>query len=172
MYQTTKLVELLSGGCNELWQAEVTYVLVLGHGWWYAVTVIDDYSRDLLVCHFKWNDTAAEVNRALDTARADAQRLHGGFEKVPLLVTDNESSFMAHRIQEHIRGLFTHVRIAYRTPTQLGLLERFHQTLKSEEVRWRLYDSPGHARTSLDEFRQRYNRVRPTGHWFRYVVMR
>jgi hypothetical protein len=29
---------------------------------------------------------------------------------------------------------FAHVRIAYRTPTQLGLLERFHQTLKTEEV--------------------------------------
>jgi hypothetical protein len=27
-----------------------------------------------------------------------------------------------------------HVRSAYRTPTQLGLLERFHQTLKTEEV--------------------------------------
>ena len=143
MYQTTKLVELLSGGCNELWQAEVTYVLVLGHGWWYAVTAIDDYSRDLLVCHFKWNDTAAEVNRALDMARADAQRLHGGFEKVPLLVTDHGSSFMTRRFQEHIRGLLRHVRIAYRTPVQLSLLERLHQTLKSEEVHWCLYDSLG-----------------------------
>jgi len=26
------------------------------------------------------------------------------------------------------------VRIQYRTPTQLGLLERFHRTLKEEEV--------------------------------------
>ena len=33
------------------------------------MTAIDDYSRDLLVCHFKWNDTAAEANRALDMAR-------------------------------------------------------------------------------------------------------
>ena len=140
---------------------------VPGHGWWYAVTVIDDYSRDLLVCHFPWNDTKAEVKRALDMARAGAQQLRGGFEKVPLMVTDHESSFIARRFQENIRGLFRHVRITYRTPTQLGLLERFHQMLKSEGVRWRLYDSPGHARACLDEFRQRYNRVRPTGHWFR-----
>ena len=70
------------------------------------------------------------MNPALDIAYAEAQRLHDGFEKVPLLVTDNELSFMARRFQEHIRGLFTHVRIAYRTPTQLGLLERFDQTLK------------------------------------------
>jgi hypothetical protein len=36
---------------------------------------------------------------------------------------------------------FSHVRIRYRTPTQIGLLERFHQTLKIEEVYWRLYDN-------------------------------
>ncbi len=48
-------------------------------------------------------------------------------------------------------------------PTQLGLLERFHQTLKVEEVYWRLYDSPFHARQCLEEFRRRYNTSRP--HW-------
>jgi hypothetical protein len=45
----------------------------------------------------------------------------------------------------------------------LGLLERFHQTLKTEEVYWKLYASPSEARTSLEAFRQRYNAVRP--HW-------
>ncbi|MEX0655302.1 MAG: hypothetical protein WD534_04250 [Phycisphaeraceae bacterium] len=40
----------------------------------------------------------------------------------------------------------SHVRTAYRTPTQLGLLERFHRTLKQEEVYWRLYESPADAR--------------------------
>jgi putative transposase len=50
-----------------------------------------------------------------------------------------------------------------RTPTQLGLLERFHQTLKHEEVYWKLYQSPAEARESLENFRRRYNEVRP--HW-------
>ena len=60
------------------------YVHVPGHGWWYAVTVIDDCSRDLLAYHFTWNDKAAEVNRALDMARTEAQRLPSGFGKVAL----------------------------------------------------------------------------------------
>ena len=55
------------------------------------------------------------------------------------------------------------MRIGYRTPTQLGLLERFYQTLKTEEVYWKLYASPGEARESLEVFRRRYNEVRP--HW-------
>jgi transposase InsO family protein len=42
-------------------------------------------------------------------------------------------------------------------------LERFHEALKTEEVHWRLYEDPEHARCSLGEFRARYNTVRP--HW-------
>ncbi|HVX14278.1 MAG TPA: integrase core domain-containing protein [Pirellulales bacterium] len=53
--------------------------------------------------------------------------------------------------------------VARCTPQQLGLLERFHQTLKSEEVYWRLYDDPQHCRECLAEFRARYNEQRP--HW-------
>ena len=52
---------------------------------------------------------------------------------------------------------------AYRTPTQLGLLERMHKTIKEEEVYWRLYENPDHAQPCLNEFRQRYNHQRP--HW-------
>jgi hypothetical protein len=44
-----------------------------------------------------------------------------------------------------------------------AVLERFHKTWKLEEVYWRLYDNPGHARECLEEFRQRYNERRP--HW-------
>ena len=63
----------------------------------------------------------------------------------------------------HIKDLYSHVRIQYRTPTQLGLLERFHRTLKEEEVYWRLYDNPHHAEQCLKEFHRRYNTIRP--HW-------
>ena len=83
--------------------------------------------------------------------------------KPPFLVTDNGSSFLAKRFCAHVRDLYTHVRIRYRTPTQLGLLERFHRTFKDEEVYWRLYDTPAHARDCIAEFRSRYNESRP--HW-------
>lgn len=163
LYQAARLFELLPQGVNDLWQADVTYLHMPGHGWWYAVTVIDYFSRYLLACHFTASYTARDVAEALDQARAEAERLHGPLAKKPFLVTDNGSSFLARFFQRHIDGEFTHVRIQYRTPTQLGLLERFHQTLKTEEVYWQLYESPGEARVSLQDFRQRYNEVRP--HW-------
>ena len=163
IYQAARLFELLPQGPNELWQADVTYLHIPSHGWWYAVTVIDYYSRYLLACHFTPSYRAGDVTAALDVARAEAERLHGPLTKPPFLVTDNGPSFIARAFRRHIDGQYAQVRIAYRTPTQLGLLERFHQTLKTEEVYWKLYANPGEARESLEVFRRRYNEIRP--HW-------
>jgi transposase InsO family protein len=163
IHQASKLYELLPQGPNELWQMDITYIHIPGSGWWYAITVIDYFSRYLLACRLANSYCAFEVTAALDRAREEAERLCGPLPKRPVLVTDNGPSFLAKRFQRHTRDLYQHVRIRYRTPTQLGLLERFHRTLKTEEVYWRLYDSPAHARQCLEEFRQRYNTIRP--HW-------
>jgi transposase InsO family protein len=163
LYQASKLFELLPSGPNELWQMDVTYVHIPGYGWWYAVTVIDYYSRYLLAVRLTFSYCASEVIAALKEARAEAERRCGPLTKRPFLVTDNGSSFIARRFGAYVKDHFAHVRIQYRTPTQLGLLERFHQTFKDEEVYWRLYDDPRHARVCFAEFRERYNGRRP--HW-------
>jgi putative transposase len=163
VYQAAKLFELLPQGPNDLWQMDVTYIHIPGYGWWYAVTVIDYYSRYLLACHLTTSYSAAETAYALKLAREEAERIHGPLVKRPFLVTDNGPSFIARRFTAFVKDQFSHVRIQYRTPQQLGLLERFHATLKNEEVYWRLYDHPQHARECLAEFRARYNERRP--HW-------
>ena len=163
LYQTARLFELLPSAPNGLRQTDVTYIHILGHGWWYAVTVIDYYSRYLLACDFMPSYRATDVNATLNAARAEAERLNGPLAKSPFLVTDNGSIFLARAYRRHIDGDYSHVRIGYRTPAQLGLLERFHQTLNTDQVYWKLYASPGEARESLDVFRRRYNEVRP--HW-------
>jgi len=163
LYQAAKLFELLPQKPNDLWQMDVTYIHIPGHGWHYAVTVIDYYSRYLLACYLTTSYCAAEVIHGLKLAREEAERLHGPLTKQPFLVTDNGSSFLAKRFGAYLKNRFSHVRIQYRTPTQLGLLERFHKTLKQEEVYWRLYDDPAHARRCLAEFKTRYNEERP--HW-------
>ena len=127
------------------------------------MTAIDYYSRYLLACHLTQSYSALEVAHALKLAREEAQRIHGPLVRRPFLVTDNGPSFMARRFVDFVRAQYSHVRIQYRTPQQLGLLERFHQTLKTEEVYWRLYEDAEHARRCLVEFRERYNTLRP--HW-------
>jgi transposase InsO family protein len=163
LYQAAKLFELLPQGPNELWQADVTYIHIPGYGWWYAVTVIDYFSRYLLALHLSPSFDAASLIVGVEKAKAEAERIHGPLVRRPTLVTDNGSSFLSRRFQAAITGSMEHVRTRYRTPEQLGLLERFHRTLKEEEVYWHLYGSPQEAREKLDAFRQRYNEIRP--HW-------
>ena len=163
LHQASKLFELLPTRPNALWQADVTYIHIPGEGWWYAVTVIDYYSRYLLAVHFTPSYAALDINTGIDKARAEAERICGPLTTQPILVTDNGSSFLAKRFKAHIQGQYQQVRTRYRTPEQLGLLERFHQTLKREEVYWQMYDSPADARAKLQAFHARYNQIRP--HW-------
>jgi putative transposase len=161
LYQPARLFELLPAGANDLWQADVTYLHIPGHGWWYAVTVIDYYSRYLLACHFTPSYSARDVAFALDLARAEAERIHGPLAKNPFLVTANGSSFIARHFQRTSRSASRTCASSTARPPNSGCSERFHQTLKTEEVCWKLYASPAEARESLEGFRRRYNEVRP-----------
>ncbi len=88
LHQALKLYELLPEGPNDLWQTDVTYIHIPGYGWWYAVTVIDYYSRYLLSCRLTWSYSASEVIVALDEARKEAERLTGPLKKPPFLVSE------------------------------------------------------------------------------------
>jgi putative transposase len=170
--EVQRLSELLPRRPNELWQTDVTYIPIAGYGWWYAITVIDYYSRYLLALRLTHSYSAAEAVIGLRQAVAEATRLHGPLSRQLFLVTDNGSSFIARRFREALDAVkiaatgssaFSQVRIGYRRPAQLGLLERFHETLKREEVYWNLYADPRDARGKLEIFQERYNQARP--HW-------
>jgi transposase InsO family protein len=111
LHQATKLFELLPQRPNDLWQMDVTYIHIPGHGWWYAVTVIDYYSRYLLACHITASYSAADVASGIDLARAEAERVHGPLAKPPFLATDNGSCFLAHRFLLGLREICTPARI-------------------------------------------------------------
>lgn len=161
LYQASKLLDLLPKKPNALWQMDVTYVHIPGFGGYSVITAIDSSSRYLLAVRLSARYSAPEVIEALKEARQEAERIHGPLEHLAFLVTGNGPSFLARRFGAYLKDLFRHVRIQYRTPPQLGLLERFQQTLKTEEVYWRKYENPGHARDGLGEFRGRYNTRRP-----------
>ena len=80
-------------------------------------------------------------------------------------MTDNGPSFIARKFAEFVREPYSHVRIQYRTPQQLGLLERFHQTLKTEDVYWRLYENPQHAAHAWRSSTFATTPCVPTGPW-------
>jgi len=65
LYQAARLFALLPRGPNELWQADVPYIHIPGFGWWYAVTVVDDFSRYLLALHLSPSNDAGALMVAI-----------------------------------------------------------------------------------------------------------
>ena len=57
---------------NELWQTDFTYLQVVGWGWYYLSTVLDDDSRYILAWTLRTSMQASDVTETLDLARARA----------------------------------------------------------------------------------------------------
>jgi putative transposase len=78
------------------------------------------------------------------------------------LTTDNGTQFTSTRFIETLnrRGI-THRRTAYHHPEGNSYIERFHRSLKEEEVWTAEYRSVQEARESIGRWIQEYNHDRP-----------
>jgi putative transposase len=53
---------------NEMWQTDFTYFKIVGWGWYYLSTVLDDYSRYILAWDLRTSMTAQDVMPSVDKA--------------------------------------------------------------------------------------------------------
>ena len=80
---------------NQLWQTDFTYLKVIGWGWYYLSTVLDDFSRYIIAWKLCTTMKAEDVTDTLELAlKASglerAQVLHR-----PRLLSDNGSSYIS-----------------------------------------------------------------------------
>ena len=80
---------------NQLWQTDFTYLKVIGWGWFYLSTVLDDFSRYIvawkLCTTMKAADVTATLERALRASGLDKARV----VHRPRLLSDNGSSYIS-----------------------------------------------------------------------------
>ncbi len=53
---------------NQLWQTDFTYLKVIGWGWFYLLTVLDDYSRYIITWKLCTGMAASDVQDTLSQA--------------------------------------------------------------------------------------------------------
>jgi putative transposase len=142
---------------HQQWQTDFTYFKIIGWGWYYLATVMDDYSRYIIT----W-----ELCRNMETK--DAQRVIGRaihesgvtFKKRPRLLTDNGSCYISKEFAKFIdREEMGHVKGAPYHPQTQGKIERYHRTMKNI-VKLENYFFPEDLQTRLDEFVDYYNNER------------
>lgn len=117
---------------NELWQTDFTQFKVVGWGWYYLSTVIDDYSRYILAWKLGTGMAATDVQDTLELALAFTGVEHVKVHHRPRLLSDNGpaylSSELASFLQEHE---LTHIRGKPFHPMTQGKIERYHRSLKN-----------------------------------------
>lgn len=143
---------------HQIWQTDFTYFKILGWGWYYLSTVIDDFSRYIvhweLCCTMKAEDVQRNVDRAVNKT---------GLKKgqVPKLLSDNGSCYVAGELKEYLKDNHEmdqiHGRPAH--PQTQGKIERYHRTMKNV-VKLHHYYSPEELEAALEEFVNRYNNQR------------
>jgi putative transposase len=85
----------------------------------------------------------------------------GSREAILTLTTDNGTQFTSSRFLETLGRLgITHRRTAYHHPEGNSYIERFHRSLKEEEV-WTEYRSLEETRASIARWIEEYNHDRP-----------
>src|SRR3974377_947662 len=106
---------------NQLWQTDFTYLKVIGWGWFYLSTVLDDFSRYIiawkLCATMKAEDVTATLELALNASGLDAAWvLHR-----PRLLSDNGSSYISTDLAKWLdKNDMAHVRGAPYHPMPTG----------------------------------------------------
>lgn len=139
---------------HQMWQTDFTYFKIIGWGWYYLSTIMDDYSR--YIVHWELCDTmkSEDVERTVEKALEQAQLSK---YQHPKLLSDNGACYIAkelkdylsHRKIEHIHGRPCH-------PQTQGKIERFHRSMKNV-VKLEHYYYPEELKKALSEFIQYYN---------------
>ena len=145
---------------NEMWQTDFTYFKIIGWGWVYLSTVLDDFSRYIiawkLCTTMRAEDVTDTLELALTASGCDSARvLHK-----PRLLSDNGPSYIATELAEWIdaNGM-SHVRGAPLHPQTQGKIERWHQTLKNR-ILLENYFLPGDLERHIEAFVEHYNHRR------------
>jgi len=145
---------------NQLWQTDFTYLKVIGWGWFYLSTILDDYSRYIIAWKLCTTMKAEDVTDTLDLALQAS-----GCDQVtvlhkPRLLSDNGSSYISGELAEWLeQQKMEHVRGAPYHPQTQGKIERWHQTLKNR-ILLENYYLPGDLRQQIETFVAHYNHRR------------
>lgn len=145
---------------NQLWQTDFTYLKIIGWGWFYLSTILDDYSRYIIAWKLCTTMKADDVAETLKLALKESGCGSANVIHKPRLLSDNGSSYISGDLADWLEDQgMDHVRGAPYHPQTQGKIERWHQTLKNR-VLLENYYLPGDLKLQIGTFVDHYNNHR------------
>ena len=142
---------------HQMWATDASYFRVVGWGYYYLVTVMDDYSRFILAWKLQKDMSA---NSLIDVVQEAVDAT--GMTDVPVedrtnLLSDNGAGYLSRSFRDYLQLVgIRHILAAPFHPQTNGKLERYHQSIK-KEVNQLLYEAPSQLKNSIADFVEYYN---------------
>ncbi len=142
---------------HQMWATDASYFRVAGWGYYYLVTVMDDYSRFILAWKLQKDMSANSLIEVIQEA-VDAT----GMTDVPVedrtnLLSDNGAGFVSRAFRDYLNLIgIRHILAAPFHPQTNGKLERYHQSIK-REVNQLPYEFPSLLEKAIADFVDYYN---------------
>jgi transposase InsO family protein len=142
---------------HQMWSTDASYFRVAGWGYYYLVTVMDDYSRYILDWKLQRDMSANSLIEVVQEA-VDAT----GMTDVPVedrthLLSDNGAGYVSRSFRDYLNLVgIRHILASPFHPQTNGKLERYHRSIKME-VNQLPYEAPSHLEKAIADFVDYYN---------------
>ena len=142
---------------HQMWATDASYFRVSGWGFYYLVTVMDDYSRFILAHKLQRDMTSHSFIEVVQDA---VDRT--GMDRVPItdrtrLLSDNGPGYVSRAFRDYLQLVgIRHIFASPFHPQTNGKLERYHQTLK-KDVNQLSYEMPSDLEAAIIAFVSHYN---------------
>ena len=144
-------------GPHQMWATDASYFKVIGWGYYYLVTVMDDYSRFILVHKLQRDMTTDSLIEVVQEAVDKTGMTEVTVADRTSLLSDNGSGYVSRGFRDylHLVGI-KHILAAPFHPQTNGKLERYHQTIK-RDVKQVPYEMPSDLEAAIAAFIAYYN---------------
>jgi transposase InsO family protein len=145
---------------HEMWQTDFTYFRIVGWGWYYLGTILDDYSRYIIAWKLYTTMATTDVTDLLEVAIGQTGVDHIEVKHRPRLLSDNGPAYVSSGLREYLdnHGMTQTHGAPYHPMTQ-GKIERYHRSMKNV-INLQKYWLPGELGQEIDRFVQYYNNQR------------
>lgn len=145
---------------HDLWQTDFTYFRVVGWGWYFLSTVLDDYSRYIISWRLTTTMAASDVTDTLRDALEATGLSEARVQHKPRLLSDNGPCYISKELREWLQDRdMKHTRGAPYHPMTQGKIERYHRSMKNV-VKLENYYFPWELENAIAEWVAHYNHER------------
>ena len=117
---------------HELWQTDFTYFRVVGWGWYFLSTILDDYSRYIITWRLTTTMATADVTDTLEDALKATGLSEARVRHKPRLLSDNGPCYISGELKSWLKKQeIEHTRGAPYHPQTQGKIERYHRSMKN-----------------------------------------